>query len=114
MAREARRRGVTREFDEFVAALPDVIAACERVLAAVRAVGLPVHHVRLATPAGGVPASLPRALGWSWDVASPDAAFDPRLGPWADEQVHEKPGWGALSSVSLRQALVKGEGMVPV
>jgi nicotinamidase-related amidase len=108
LAREARRRGVTREFDEFVAALPDVIAACARVLVAVRDLGLPVHHVRLATPAGGAASSLQQALGWTWDDHAPEAAFDPRLAPLAGEQVHAKPGWGALGSASLREAFRVG------
>lgn len=105
LAKEARRRGVMREFDEFVATLPEVIAACGRVLGAVRALGLPVHHVRLVTPAGEAPSSLQAALGWTWPADAPEADFDPRLQPQEGEWLHHKPGWGAWGSASLRAAL---------
>lgn len=106
LAREARRKVVSREFDEYLAQVPTVVANAARLLGAARGLGLAVHHVVWAHQ--GQPGPLAEAMGWSWGLGEPDAAFPDAVAPAAGEPVHAKPGWGALASASLRRALTGG------
>jgi nicotinamidase-related amidase len=105
LAREARRRGVEREFDEYWSAVPDVLTNATRLLEAARDLGLRVHHVRMAHASGAEPSAFQRSMGWTWDVGGDDALVDERLAPRGDEGQHTKPGWGAWASPELRSAL---------
>lgn len=103
LAREARRKFVAREFDEYFAQVPIAVANAARLLEAARGLGLAVHHVVWAHE--GAPSALAAAMGWTWRLGGPDAAFPPAVAPAAGERVHAKPGWGALGAPSLRAAL---------
>lgn len=105
LAREARRRGVEREFDEYWGIVPDALANAARLLEAARSLGLAVHHVRWGHAPGEAPSDLQRAMGWTWAFAGGEAGVDERLTPRAGEGVYAKPGWGAWGSPGLRAAL---------
>jgi nicotinamidase-related amidase len=108
LAREARRRFVTREFDEYWDGVPAAVANAGRLLAAARGLGLPVHHVVWGHRRGEAPSALQEAMGWAWDLDGPDGAFPDALRPRPGEAVHAKRGWGALTSPGLRAALADG------
>ena len=105
LAREARRRGVEREFDEYWGVVPDALTNAARLLVAARGLGLTVHHVRWGVAPGDDPSDLQTAMGWTWPLAGDAAAVDERLAPADGEPVHAKPGWGAWGSPGLRAAL---------
>lgn len=109
LLREARRKVVRREFDEYASGVSDAIANAGRLLAAARELGWPVHHVCWGHRGDAGPSPLQQAMGWTWDLDGPDGRLPGALQPRHDEMVHAKPGWGALQSVTLRQALVRDE-----
>ena len=109
LAREARRRGVEREFDEYWHAVPDALANAARLLEAARDLGLPVHHVRWGHAAGDAPSELQRAMGWVWDLGGDPGRVDERLAPRSGEGLHAKAGWGAWTALSLRSAFQRDE-----
>jgi nicotinamidase-related amidase len=109
LAREAARRFVLREFDEYAQALPSAIARAAALLAAARAAGIRVHHVTWATAASEAPTPLSRALGWTW---APDDRFPEGLAPAAGDVRHLKGGWSALTSPTLRAALAGVETVI--
>jgi nicotinamidase-related amidase len=108
LAREARRRVVAREFDEYWEAVPTAVANAGRLLAAARELGIAVHHVAWGHRRAASPSALQEAMGWVWDLDGPDGAFPDAVRPRPGETVHAKAGWGALTSPSLRTALADG------
>ena len=104
LAREARRKFVAREFDEYFAQVPTVVANAARLLDAARHLGLGVHYVVWADGPNGL-APLPAAMGWTWQADTLEVAFPDVLRSRPGEAVHAKPGWGALTAPSLRAAL---------
>jgi nicotinamidase-related amidase len=108
LAREAQRRWVAREFDEYWDAVPAAVANAGRLLAAARELGMAVHHAAWGHRRGESPSALQDAMGWAWDLDGPDGGYPAELRPRAGETLHPKPGWGALTSAPLRAALAAG------
>ena len=105
LAREARRRGVEREFDEYWGSIDHVLTNASSVLAAARTLGLSVQHVQLGHSKGDEPSEFQRHMGWAWDLSGDAGRIDERLAPRSGEARHAKPGWGAWTSASLRASL---------
>lgn len=109
LAREAARRFVLREFDEYTQALPAAVTQLRALVAAVRAAGIAVHHVTWATPPGEAPTPLTRAFGWTWP---PEPGFPDGLAPAPGDALHHKGGWGALTSATVRAAVAGMETVI--
>lgn len=109
LLREARRKVVLREFDEYASGVSDAIANAGRLLVAARELGWPVHYVCWGHRGDAAPSPLQTAMGWTWDLDGPDGRLPDALRPHRHEVVHAKPGWGALGSETLRRALIRDE-----
>jgi nicotinamidase-related amidase len=107
MLREARRRGVTREFDEYRATFALIAPVIGQVLAAFRERRIPAVYSCLGYRAGTPPSGFQTATGWCWDLDGPDGAFPAAWTPLPDESVFAKPGWGALMDPAFRQYLAE-------
>lgn len=107
LMRTARRRGVTREFDEYAETVRLVMPVIGAVLAACRAWRIPVLYSCLGYRAGQQPSAFQRAAGWEYDLDGPDGGFPELLAPQPGEPVFDKPGWGALMNPALRRDLAE-------
>lgn len=100
LAHKARDLLVEDEFAEFFEAVPEVVRNSARVLEEFRRLGLRIDHLRWAA-SDQEAGALQSAMGWKWAADSEEAGFVPELAPLTGEYLHEKVGWGALSSPSL-------------
>lgn len=109
LAREALRKVVSREFDEYLSMVPGAVANAGKLLAAARDVGLTVHFACFGHRSNDEPSPLQRSMGWTWNIDGPDGVFPDEVRPVAMEALHAKPGWGILGSKSIRMALRTSE-----
>jgi nicotinamidase-related amidase len=105
LAREAARKVVSREFDEYFDTLRLVAPNFTRLLAAARGSGLCVAYSCLGYRAGAGPSAFQAATGWCWDLDGPDGAFPDGWRPRDGEPVFAKPGWGVLAEPACEQFL---------
>lgn len=96
--RRAREKVLLREFDEYYGALERVLPNVERLLRAVRELGLPVAYSCLGYRPPDPPSAFQAATGWTWNLDGPDGAFAPALQPRPGEPVFARPAWGALAN----------------
>lgn len=98
LAREAARKVVMREFDDYFDTLRLVSDNVARLAEASRRVGIGVAYSCLGYTSEQPPSAFQTATGWRWDLAGPDGAFPPAWRPQPDEPVFAKPGWSALGN----------------
>jgi nicotinamidase-related amidase len=109
LAREAARKVVTREFDEYFKAVRLVSPNLGLLVEAARRVGLDVVYTCLGHEAAASPSAFQHATGWRWDLSGPDGAFPDAWRPRAGETVYAKPGWGALGNPAFGRFLAERE-----
>lgn len=107
LAALAARKVVSREFDEYMEAMRLIAPNVERLVAAVRDLGMGVVYSCLGTEADEPPSAFQRATGWCWSLAGPDGRFPAAWQPAQDERVFAKPGWGALANPAFVRFLVE-------
>ncbi|HEX5500557.1 MAG TPA: isochorismatase family protein, partial [Thermomicrobiales bacterium] len=107
LGRLAQQRGATESLDDYFDRVEQALAGMQRLLAAGRALGLPVIHVRTAgnLPDGRDLSRKTRSQGIQFGLDSPEAAFMPQVAPLPGEIVLNKSGSGAFTGTSLDQLL---------
>ena len=105
LAREAARKVVAREFDEFTDTMRLIAPNVTRMVAAARECGLGVVYSCLGHEAGRAPSAFQEATGWTWRIDGPEGAFPEAWRPAAGERVFAKPGWGALADPAFARFL---------
>ena len=105
LAREAARRGVAREFDEYVETIRLVRSHWGRLVRGARDLGIGVVYSCLGHRAGDDPSRFQQMTGWCWCLDQSAGAFDPAWRPEPGEPVFAKPGWGALADGAFERFL---------
>lgn len=107
LGRMARERGRFDELAPFYARVDQALAGMGELLAASRAAGLPVIHVRTAgrLPDGRDLSRKTRAQGIAAGRDSVEAQLMPAVAPTSDEIVLDKPGSGAFTGTGLDELL---------
>jgi nicotinamidase-related amidase len=105
LARRAREKVLTREFDEYFDALELIGPNISRVLARARELGIAVVYSCLGYLPPAEPSALQKAMGWEWDLSGEDGRFPAAWQPREGEPLFAKPGWGALGSAGLEPYL---------
>jgi nicotinamidase-related amidase len=105
LSKEASRKVVEREFDEYFSRLELVSGNFEKLLILFRELNLPVVFTCLGYYAPENPSSLQQAMGWDWDLRGGEGKFIDPMKPIDGEMVFSKPGWGSLSSSDFKAFL---------
>jgi nicotinamidase-related amidase len=107
LAREATRKVVMREFDEYFDNLRLVTPNLQRLVEASRKTGIGVVYSCLGHESAATPSAFQHAIGWCWDLAGPNGAFPPSWEPRNGEAVFAKPGWGAFGNPAFGRFLAE-------
>ncbi|HEX5500040.1 MAG TPA: isochorismatase family protein [Thermomicrobiales bacterium] len=107
LAREAGRKVVLREFDDYFDAMRLIADNLARLVETARRVGLGVVYSCLGHEPGASPSAFQLATGWRWDLAGPDGAFPAGWRPQDGEPIFAKPGWGALGNPAFARFLAE-------
>jgi nicotinamidase-related amidase len=105
LARQARAKVISREFDEFSDGMRLIGSNVAALIAAARESGLGVVFSCLGHEGGKQPSAFQVATGWCWNLDGPDGAFPADWRPRANEPVFSKPGWGALANPAFEAFL---------
>lgn len=98
LARQAKARVVSREFDEFSDGVRLIGPNVAALVAAARESDLRVVFSCLGFGGGQQPSAFQIATGWCWRLDGADGAFPTAWRPRVGEPVFPKPGWGALAN----------------
>jgi nicotinamidase-related amidase len=98
LARQAKAKVVSREFDEFSDGLRLIGPNVAIMVAAARQSNLGVVYSCLGHERGEDPSAFQTATGWCWRLDGPDGKFPADWRPQPGEPVFAKPGWGALAN----------------
>jgi nicotinamidase-related amidase len=98
LARQARAKVVSREFDEYSDGLRLIGPNVAALVAAARESGLGVVFCCLGHEEDDQPSAFQVATGWCWRLDGPDGAFPAAWRPREGEPIFAKPGWGALAN----------------
>jgi nicotinamidase-related amidase len=107
LGRMARECGESEALAPYYERVEHALEGMGRVLAAGRAAGLPVIHVRTGgrLPDGRDLSRKTRSQGISAGRGSPETEFMPQVAPLPDEIVLDKPGSGAFTGTGLDELL---------
>jgi nicotinamidase-related amidase len=107
LAREATRKVVMREFDEYFETLRLVTPNLQRLVETAREIGIGGVYSCLGHESGATPSAFQHATGWCWDLAGANGAFPSAWRPQDGEAVFAKPGWGALGNPAFDRFLAE-------
>jgi nicotinamidase-related amidase len=98
LARKAREKVLSREFDEYFDMLRLVSPNFAILQQACRDLGLPVVFVCLGYVEAHGRSPFQSATGWAWAIDAPEWGIPDEWAPGDGDPVMLKPAWGALGS----------------
>lgn len=109
IAREATKKVVQREFDEYFAKVDTVISNCHSLLKQARQLNLLTVFTCFGYTPPALPSPLQRAMGWVWNLTEDSGDFPTVIQPLASEAIFPKPGWSSLSSSAFQTYVAEQE-----
>jgi nicotinamidase-related amidase len=105
LAARAKAKVLQREFAEYFETLQQIVPNLQRLLTAIRDLGLQAVFSCFGYFPPDTSSPLQVATGWQWDLSGVDGNFPKPLQPLGNESVFSKPGWGALGNPRFERFL---------